>query len=92
MQYPWCFYYAVWRVCISKIYIFPYIFIHIWLDPWMWTLWIRRTQYEPLFPTKAAISKSGNSPPAVRPKLRRIKAPDLQIDQLLKSQHGLCCV
>ena len=47
---------------------------------------------EPLFLTKAVISKSGNSPPAVRPKLRRIKALDLQIDQLLKAQRGLCLV
>lgn len=37
-------------------------------------------------------SQSGNSPPAVRPKLRRIKALDLQIDQLLKSQRGFCFV
>lgn len=48
--------------------------------------------HEPLFLTKAVISKNGNPPPAVRPKLRRIKALDLQIDQLLKSQHGLCFV
>lgn len=66
---------------------FDICFIRIWLDPWIWNLRVKRANLNLGFLAKQS-NLSGNSPPAVRPKLRRIKALYLQIDQLLKSQRG----